>query len=119
MRLKSIALLFFVNLVLLCAPVYAQAHAVSLTWTASTDGGVSYNIYRLSGACPSSGTSGFSKITGTPVSGTAYTDSNVAAGTYCYYATSVLNGAESAPSNLASAVILPAAPTALSIAGTS
>jgi fibronectin type 3 domain-containing protein len=118
MRLKSITLLFFAHLILLGTPARAQAHAVSLTWTASTDGGVSYNIYRFSGACPSSGTSGFSKITGTPVSGTAYTDSTVAAGTYCYYATSVLNGAESAPSNLASAVILPASPTALSIART-
>jgi hypothetical protein len=118
MHLKSFTLVFFVILTLLCAAARAQAHSVSLTWTASADGGVSYNVYRFSGACPSTGTSGFSKITLSPATATTYTDSTAAPGTYCYYATSVLNGAESAPSNLASAVILPAAPTSLSIAGT-
>jgi hypothetical protein len=118
MRLKLFTLTFFAAIILISAPVHAQAHSVSLKWNPSTDDGVSYNVYRLSGACPSSGTSGFSKITGTPLAGTTYTDSTVAAGTYCYYATSVLNGAESAPSNLAAAVILPAAPAALSVTGT-
>ncbi|HVA95612.1 MAG TPA: hypothetical protein VNI36_12005 [Candidatus Dormibacteraeota bacterium] len=101
-----------------CVPARAQSHAVSLQWNPSTDAGVNYNLYRLTGACPASGTAGFSKITAAPITGTAYTDSGVAPGAYCYYATSVLNGAESVPSNFAAAVILPAAPTGLSTAGT-
>ena len=118
MRLKPFVLGFLVILILFTVPVHAHAHAVSLTWTASTDGDVSYNIYRFSGTCPNTGTSGFFKITASPVTANAYTDSTVAPGAYCYYATAVLNGSESLPSNLASAVILPAAPAALSIAGT-
>jgi|ERR1700674_2555284 hypothetical protein len=118
MRLKLLTLVFLLILILFCNVVHAQAHSASLTWTASTDSGVSYNIYRLSGACPSAATTGFAKITAAPLTATTYTDSTVAPGTYCYYATAVLNGAESIPSNLASAVILPAAPTALSVAGT-
>ncbi len=100
------------------AAARAQSHSVSLQWNPSSDSGVGYNLYRMEGACPSSGTAGFSKITASPVTGTAYTDSAVGPGAYCYYATAVLNGAESVPSNFASAVILPAAPTSLSTAGT-
>jgi len=111
---KVMRLAFFAIVILLCTADHAQAHSVSLAWTASTDPGVSYNIYRLSGACPAAGTTGFSKITATPVAATTFTDSTATPGTYCYYATSVFNGAESVPSNLAPAVILPAAPTALS-----
>jgi hypothetical protein len=118
MRLKSFTIAFLAILVLFCTATHAQAHSVSLSWTASTDSGVSYNVYRLSAACPATGTAGFTKITATTVIATTYTDGTVAPGTYCYYATSVLNGSESVPSNLASAVILPAAPTALSVTGT-
>jgi hypothetical protein len=43
-----------------------------------------------------------------------YTDSTVSVGNaYCYYATSTLGGAESNPSNTASAVVVPQAPIAL------
>ncbi len=118
MRIKLFLVLTFVGLMLLGAQAHAQSHAVSLKWNASVDVASNYNVYRLSGACPASGTTGFTKITATAVTGTAYSDTAVAAGTYCYYVTSVLNGAESVPSNLAVAVILPAAPTSLSIAGT-
>jgi hypothetical protein len=113
MRRKLIRLAFFAIFILFCTADHAQAHSVALSWTASADPGVSYNIYRLSGACLAASTSGFSKITATPLTATTYTDSIVTPGTYCYYATSVFNGAESVPSNLAPAVILPAAPTAV------
>ena len=119
MRLRSILFAGFLIFIFLWGASLAQAHTVSLSWTASTDAGVSYNVYRFSGACPSTGTAGFSKINTTSVAATTYTDASLAAGTYCYYATSVLNGAESVPSNLAPAVLLPAAPTALSATGTS
>ena len=118
MRLRFIPPAFLLIFVWFCAPAQAQSHSVSLKWDPSTDSGVSYNVYRLAGVCPLSGTAGFSRITPTPIAGTTYTDSTVGPGTYCYYATSVLNGAESVPSNLASAVILPAAPTSLSTTGT-
>jgi hypothetical protein len=111
---KIIRLAFFAVFILLCAADHAQAHSVTLSWTGSADPSVSYNVYRLSGACPSTGTAGFSKINATPVAATTYIDSPSAPGTYCYYATSVFNGAESVPSNLAPAVILPAPPRAMS-----
>jgi hypothetical protein len=116
--LGTTRLVLFVATLILCVQTRANAHSVSLTWTASTDSVAGYYVYRAAGACPTSGTSGFTKITATAVTGTAYTDSTVAAGAYCYYATSIFNGVESVPSNLASAVILPAAPTALSVTGT-
>jgi hypothetical protein len=118
MRFKLFTVVFLLILILFCNVVHAQAHSATLTWTASTDSGVNYNIYRISGVCPSTATSGFAKITAAPLTATTFTDSTVVPGTYCYYATAVLNGTESLPSNLASAVILPAAPTALSISGT-
>jgi len=111
---KIIRLAFFAIFLLLCTADHAQAHSVTLTWTSSTDAGVTYNVYRLSGACPATVTAGFSKITPSSIAATTFTDSAMAPGTYCYYATSVLNGAESLPSNLATAVILPGAPTAMS-----
>ena len=110
---KTIRIGFFGLFLLLCTADHAQAHSVSLSWTASTDPGVNYNVYRLSGACPATGTAGFSRITPAPIAATTFTDSAMSPGTYCYYATSVLNGAESVPSNLAPAVILPGAPAAL------
>jgi hypothetical protein len=88
----------------------ATSRAVLLTWTASTDAGAAYNIYRLTGLCPTSGTTGFTNI-GTAITATTYTDTTVGVGPYCYYATATLNGEESTPSNLVSANVLPAPPT--------
>lgn len=99
------------------------AHSVSLTWTASNDTGAAYNVYRLNAACPVTPpataaallSSGFVLANSAPVSATAFTDNEVSVGKFCYAATALLNGAESVPSNLAPAVILPAPPTALSV----
>lgn len=113
MRLKY---LFILAALTLSVSAHAQAHSASIKWTASIDTGVTYNVYRLIGSCPTTVT-GFTKITSS-VSVLTFIDSTVTAGNYCYYVTSSLNGAESVPSNLASAVILPAAPTAVSITGT-
>jgi hypothetical protein len=118
MRFRAMLLVLLMEFFICCAPLGAQSHSVSLKWTASVDAGASYNIYRLTGTCPVSGTGGFSKISATPVSGTTFNDAAQSAGTYCYYVTAVLNGAESLPSNLAAAVILPGAPTSLQITGT-
>ena len=103
-------------LMFVAAPARAQ-HSASLSWTASPDAAANpslgYNIYRLSGACPTSGTAGFTKLNATPISTTTYTDASVGLGSFCYYVTATLNGAESVPSNTASAVVLPGAPTLL------
>jgi fibronectin type 3 domain-containing protein len=96
----------------------AQAqHSVSLTWTDTTSG-VTYNMYRATGACASGLV--FSKLNSTAITATAYTDaSSLTAGTtYCYQVTAVnSSGVESIPSNEAPAVIPnpPPAPTGLTV----
>jgi len=82
------------------AGVYS--HYVDLSWTASTSQGVTgYNVYR---GTASGGP--YSEITTAPVSGTSYTDSDVAAGTtYYYVATAVSGTEESSYSNQATAVV--------------
>jgi hypothetical protein len=119
---NRIAVIGFLALALtFAAPAKAQ-HSASLTWTASTDAAANptlgYNVYRLAGACPASGTTGFTKLNTATVTTTSFTDSTISLGNACYYVTATLNGAESVPSNTASAVILPGAPTLLKITGT-
>jgi SdrD B-like domain len=79
-----------------------QAHTVALTWNASSSAVSGYNIYRskVSG-------SGFTKLNSSLISGLAYADTNVVAGTtYFYVATAVDSGGdESADSNQATAVV--------------
>jgi hypothetical protein len=103
---------------LAAGPTLAQ-HSASLTWTASPDATVNptigYNVYRLAGACPATGTTGFTKLNATPLTNTAFSDTNVGLGNFCYYVTATLNGVESVPSNTAPAVILPGSPTLLKI----
>jgi hypothetical protein len=110
-----LALMFFAS------PARAQ-HSASLSWTASSDAAANstlgYNVYRLTGACPASGTAGFTKLNSTPVTSTTYSDTTIGPGSFCYYVTATLNGAESVPSNTASAVVLPGAPTLLKIPAT-
>lgn len=121
--LPSICLL----LLILVSPSWASAqtaHSVSLAWTASADAAanpsLSYNVYRLNGACPATAPvavsgSGFTKLNTTAIATTAYSDSSIAPGTYCYFSTAVLSATESIPSNTAQAVVLPATPTSLGI----
>ena len=115
----KVLLFLLLALVLISTPASVQAHSATITWTAGIDGGT-VNIYRISGTCPASTTTGTgTKLTSTPVTGLTYVDSTVTLGTFCYYATDVLNSSESVPSNLVPAVILPAAPTALRATQTS
>jgi hypothetical protein len=106
------------SLIFFASPARAQ-HSASLSWNASPDAAANsslgYNVYRISGACPASGTAGFTKLNATPVATTTFTDATVGLGSFCYYVTATLNGAESVPSNTASAVILPGAPTLLKL----
>jgi len=117
----SAAIALCLSLMFFASPARAQ-HSASLSWTASSDAAANptlgYNVYRLAGACPASGTSGFTKLNTSPVTATIYSDATVGLGSVCYYVTATLNGAESVPSNTASAVVLPGAPTLLKITAT-
>lgn len=82
-----------------------------LTWTASTTPGSTVNVYRCSGTgCTPA------KLASGVTAGGPYTDSTVTAGSYFYYVTAVVNGAESAPSNTATVSISPQPPTGLTVA---
>ncbi len=107
-------LLIVATFLILAPAAMAAPHSVTLSWTASTDAGVNYNVYRISGTCPATAT-GFTQLNASAVTTTTYTDSGMVPGKWCYYVTSTLGGAESLPSNMASAVILPSAPTAVTI----
>ena len=102
----------------------AFGHSVGLAATASADAAanptLTYNVYRLNGACPATAptsisASGFTKINAAALTTPAYTDANVAPGTYCYFMTAFLNTTESNPSNDASAAVQPAAPTSFGV----
>lgn len=80
------------------------SHSVALMWTSSSSSGVvGYYVYR--GTTPGV----YSKITGSAVAGTSYTDTSVQSGqdiTYYYVVTAVDgNGAESSDSNQATATV--------------
>ena len=100
-------------------PAVGQTHTASLTWGASPDAatnpGLGYNVYRLTGACPVSGTAGFTKINTTLITTLAYSDTTVTIGTFCYYATAALGTVESLPSNTYIAVTLPAPPPSFKV----
>lgn len=102
--------LFLIFALCFCGRAYAQvphvvvtthAHNIVLTWTASVSSGVTgYYVYR--------GTSSGGE-SGTPialVSGTSYTDTNVAVGaTYYYYLTAYNGSAQSSASSEVSATV--------------
>ena len=81
-------------------------HTVTLSWTASPDGGV-YTMYRATGVC--SPTLTFTAIS-VGITSTVYVDSGIAPGKFCYQVTTVVNSAESNASNQAQAVIIPLPP---------
>lgn len=111
---------FLLAFICLAAPALAQSsHSVSLSWKASSDTGGTTNIYRSTGSCPSSGTtpSGFTSLATKVVAAGPYSDTTVGIGQFSYYVTSVVNGAESIPSNCVTVAITPAAPTAVVAVG--
>lgn len=111
--MKRLAL--FVLLTLLATPAFAQGHQVNLSWAASVDAGATYNVYRKAGTCPAPPLTGFTKVNSVAISGLTYSDTSVSAGVFCYYATAVVGGAESVPSNAVSATVPVGPPSNLSI----
>jgi HYDIN/CFA65/VesB family protein len=83
------------------AGVEQVSHSADLSWDASS-GAVGYNVYRgtVSGGP-------YALLTGSPITITTFTDTNVQAGQSYYYAVTALNsnGVESALSNQAAATI--------------
>lgn len=112
-----------VSVLAITLPVMASAHSVALSFTKSTDDtgatGQGYTAWRLSGTCPASvtTTTGFTSLNSTLFTGTTFTDSTVIPGNYCYVLTFTAASASSVPSNTAAAVILPAAPTNVTVTG--
>ena len=101
----------FLTALLLCVPLPAQAaHSASLTIVDTVNGtGTTYNFYRAAGTCPVNGlgTLTWVKLTTTPISGLTYTDNSITVGAWCFYATAIVNGVESAPSNTAGGTAKP------------
>ena len=89
--------LHIVAILLLCAGILSGntpgKHTITLTWTASTTSGVTYNLYRglATGVC-----SGIQTPYVTGITTTSYLDTNVTNGTTYYYNVSAVgNGGES------------------------
>lgn len=108
------SLLVFTPLLIHAATLFGQAgggHTAQLTWSESADGGT-VNIYRAAAAC-STNPASFTQIkTGVAAAG-PYTDSTIAVGSWCYYVTAVVGGAESGASNKITLTVLPQPPTGL------
>lgn len=115
MRIKTTIAAALVAFAALCATARAASGPhVHLTWTEPTTTiPVGFNIYRavqVSGACPTFGASGWSKIIGgIPASAPVWDDYTIASNTtYCFAATAydTTNGAsESGPSNIITVVV--------------
>jgi fibronectin type 3 domain-containing protein len=91
--LKKLALLFVMSSLAAFANTPGK-HSVTLTWTASTSTGVTYNLYRgtAAGVC-----SGIPTPYAVGISTTSFTDTNVTLGTtYFYNVSAVGTGGESA-----------------------
>jgi hypothetical protein len=98
---RFISVLAFAFIMLLPAPAKRSAqaatttHSVTLTWTASTTTGATYNVYKIVGPCGAM--TGFAVLNTVPITALVYTDSGVTAGvTYCYTVTAVTSGGQSA-----------------------
>jgi hypothetical protein len=75
--------------VLNSCPVSTGIHTVSLSWTASTTSGVTYNVYR---AMTSGGYNYTTPLNSTPISGTSFTDCSVTLGQTYYYVVRAVDG---------------------------
>lgn len=96
-------------------------HSTALSWALSTDDTAAacvtganclQNVYRASGACSSS--SAFTLLTSTSLSAaaTAFTDSTITPGAWCYGVTFGINGLESAKDTV-TVSLQPASPSSL------
>jgi hypothetical protein len=87
-----------------------MSHKVTLTWTASTDAIDGYNLYRGTAAGQES-----TLLNSSLVTALTFVDASPLLGHTFYVAKAVSNGVESLASNEVTAVLLPSAPTNLTI----
>lgn len=90
-----------------------QARSVNLQWEYSDRTGITFNVYRFDGPCPTSGVAPnpLTKLNTAPITELSYSDTTVVTGgKYCYAATAEANGLESVYSNTAEALLLPKPP---------
>lgn len=118
MRYNSTMKRLLFGFLVIAAMIFAQStvaqtvHNDTLTWTdPSNPAGTTYNVYQASGLC--SGNPTFTQVA-TAITAKTYLVTPLAPGTYCWYVTAALGGAESKPSPTTQAVIGPFAPTSLS-----
>ena len=99
-------------------------HTATLSWTdPNNPAGMTYNVYRASGACAATTTFPTTPINTAPITALTYTDSGMAPGTYCYVitavaVTTVAGGTvnlESLPSVASTDSIVPFAPVGVTI----
>lgn len=90
-------------------------NAATVTWVASTTPGGTVSLYRCVGT-PCTATSSFTLLVAGLTPAGPYVDATITAGIYSYYGVTVLNGATSAPSNIATGTLSPQPPTGLSVA---
>jgi hypothetical protein len=84
-------------------PVNTGMHTASLSWTASTTSGVTYNVYR---ATASGAYNYAAPLNSIPISGTTFSDCSVTLGqTYFYVVTAVSGSVQSVSSNETSVTI--------------
>jgi len=88
-------------------------NSATVSWVTSTTPGP-VSIYRCVGT-PCTALSSFTLlVSGLPAAG-PYVDTTVTAGQYSYYGVTVLNGATSAASNIATGTLSPQPPTGFSV----
>jgi len=77
-------------------PATSGLHTVSLSWTASTTSGVTYNIYR---ATTSGGYNYGTPLNSAPISGTSFSDCSVTLGQTYYYVIRAVDGSGNQSAN--------------------
>ena len=101
-RIVAIAQIFAILLSFLVTSTAWAAGSLSLSWTASTTAGVTYKVYYDQNSVTTQSFNG----TVPNISGTSQVVSNLTQGVnWCFIVTAVLNGVESAPSNMACGTI--------------
>ncbi|MFH1110970.1 MAG: hypothetical protein V1790_17495 [Planctomycetota bacterium] len=100
------------TLFVFAALALGQTRDVILNWDHPAPG-VTFNVYRASGACPTPAVPIPTKINASAVAAKTYTDGGVAYGIYCYQVRAFAGGLESIPSNDAQGDAGPTPPTNL------
>lgn len=104
--------LFALALLILIPTIALAAHSVVIAITDATNpAGTTYNIYRGAGVCSSNPS--LVKVGSTSTK--AFTDPNLAPGTYCYAATAVNSAGDESGNSPTAGAVIPAQPNTVTI----